>query len=400
MRTDTNVADGDTPLAGAGMNGQFDRNLFVLDRTRVADDFLFARHGDRARYLGQSQREKPLWLKQNEGRFRRLDDIELESLRRAPAVESETKVAAAPAGPNGETSSPDVRKDGDHKDVASIETLPGGCSPPYQPTPLPTPVKAKGPNGSTQNELPPYAEAATREAVGSQTESTPAGVAGDKRGRSGGSQRKQILLAGTSKAGPKRSPELMLLVLNSLTEVPIRWHAASQAGIHRKTLEYWIRCSAAGHDGYDIEWQDVTLRFHELCEFAVDEAHQKLLDLMLERAFFGYDKVLTYRGRVMYKIDQGLVGLGCEGPDAYLRDENGNPIPETVRKVDMKAMRFWLAWHRPEKWGRHRKVDAPREGGVLVIGGDVTKKPEYNTAASVQVRKWKAGSRMIQDAKE
>ena len=100
----------------------------------------------------------------------------------------------------------------------------------------------------------------------------------------------------------------------------------------------------------------------------------------------------------MYKIDQGLVGLGCQGPDAYLRDENGNPIPETVRKVDMKAMRFWLAWHRPEKWGRHPKVKAPREGGVLVIG-DVTKKPEYNTAASVQARKWKAGSRRIQDEK-
>jgi hypothetical protein len=400
MRTDTNVADGDTPLPGAGMKGQFDRNLFVLDRTRVADGFLFATHGDRARYLGQSQREKPLWLKQNEGRFRRLNDIKLESFRRAPAVESETKVAAAIAGPNGETSSPDVRKDGDHEDVASIDTLPRDCSPPYQPTTLPTPVKAKGPNGSTQTELLPYAEAATREAVGSQTESTPAGAIDGIRDRSGGGQRKkQKPPAGTSKAGPKRSPELMLLVLNSLAEVPIRWHAASQAGIHRKTLEYWIRCSAAGHDGYDIEWQDVTLRFHELCKFAVDEAHQKLLDLMLERAFFGYDKVLTYRGRVMYKIDQGLVDRGYEGPDAYLRDENGTPIPETVRKVDMKATRFWLARHRPEKWGRHREVNAPRAGGVLVVG-DVTKKPKYNTAASVQARTWKAGSRMIQDAKD
>jgi hypothetical protein len=176
------------------------------------------------------------------------------------------------AARRSETSSPDVRKDGDHKDVASIETLSEGCSPPYQPTPLPTPVKAKGPNGSTQTELPP-------------------GAIDGIRGRSGGGQRKtQKPPAGTSKAGPKRSPELMLLVLNSLTEVPIRWHAASQAGIHRKTLEYWIRCSAAGHDGYDIEWQDVTLRFHELCKFAVDEAHQKLLDLMLERAFFGMTK--------------------------------------------------------------------------------------------------------------
>ena len=35
MRTDTNVADGDTPLRRCGDNGQFDRNLFVLDRTRL-----------------------------------------------------------------------------------------------------------------------------------------------------------------------------------------------------------------------------------------------------------------------------------------------------------------------------------------------------------------------------
>ena len=101
----------------------------------------------------------------------------------------------------------------------------------------------------------------------------------------------------------------------------------------------------------------------------------------------------------MYKIDQGLVGLGCEGPDAYLRDENGNPIPETVHKVDMKASGYVLKRHRPETWGRHRKIDAPREGGVLVIG-DVTKKPEYNTAKSVRARKWKADSRRIRDEKE
>ena len=100
-----------------------------------------------------------------------------------------------------------------------------------------------------------------------------------------------------------------------------------------------------------------------------------------------------------YKIDQGLVGLGVQGPDAYLRDENGNPVPETVRKVDMKAMRFILEWCRPEKWGKHRKIDAPREGGVLVIG-DVTKKPKYDTAASVKARQWKAEWRRIREEKD
>ena len=170
-----------------------------------------------------------------------------------------------------------------------------------------------------------------------------------------------------------------------------------KAGIHRKTLEYWIKRSEAGDDGYDVKWQGVS-------GDSTNTANQrsrgtsKLIDIMFQRAFFGYDKVLTYRGRVMYKIDQGPVGLGYQGPDAYLKDENGNPVPETVREADKKAMRFILEWYRPE-WGKHPKIDAPREGGVLVIG-DVTKKPKYNTAASVKARKWKSWSRRIWEEKD
>ena len=339
------------------MNEQIHRNLFVLDRARTADGLLFVTGGDRCRYLGKSSREKPDWLKQNEGRYRRIEDVSRENAPRMPSVEAEINPGAGPAEPADSSSSPEVRNDGNDKDdVPSADPLLGDRSRPLESTSPPTPLKE-----SAEKQKPP---------------------------------------AGISRSTPKLCPELMLLVLNALTERPILYRAANKAGIHRKTLAYWIRRSEAGDDGYDIEWQDVTGRLHELCKSAIDEADQKLLDLVLERAFFGYDKVLTYRGRVMYKIDQGLVGRGYQGRDAYLKDENGNPIPETVRKVDMKAMRFWLAWHRPEKWGRQRKVGAPREGGVLVIGGDVTKKPKYNTAASVQARKWKAGSRMIQDAKE
>ena len=339
------------------MNEQIHPNLFVFDRARTADGLLFVTGGDRCRYLGKSSREKPDWLKQNEGRYRRIEDVLRENAPRMPSVEAEINPGAGPAEPADSSSSPEVRNDGNDKDdVPSADPLLGDRSRPLESTSPPTPVKE-----SAEKQKPP---------------------------------------AGISRSTPKLCPELMLLVLDALAERPFLYRAANKAGIHRKTLAYWIRRSEAGDDGYDIEWQDVTGRLHELCKLAIDEAVQILLDLVLERAFFGYAKVLTYRGRVMYKIDQGLVGLGYQGPDAYLRDENGNPIPETVRKVDMKAMRFWLAWHRPEKWGRQRKVEAPREGGVLVIGGDVTKKPEYNTAASVQARKWKAGSRMIQDAKE
>ena len=46
-------------------------------------------------------------------------------------------------------------------------------------------------------------------------------------------------------------------------------------------------------------WQGVRWRFHEHCESAIWEAHLKLEDDLFQRAFLGYDKVLTYRGRVM-----------------------------------------------------------------------------------------------------
>jgi hypothetical protein len=64
------------------------------------------------------------------------------------------------------------------------------------------------------------------------------------------------------------SPERMRIVFDSLTEVPILNHAATKAGIHRKTLEYWLRRSAAGDAGYDIEWQGMEWRFHEHCTSA------------------------------------------------------------------------------------------------------------------------------------
>ena len=190
----------------------------------------------------------------------------------------------------------------------------------------------------------------------------------------------------------------MRIVLNSLRERPILYQAADAADIHRKTLERWIRRSEAGDNGYDVKWQGITQRFHEHCESAIDEAHQNLEDEWLQRALHGYEKVLTHRGRVIYKIDQELVARGFQGPDAYLRDENGKPVPETVRKEDRKAQLHVLKRRRPETWGKHPKRNAPGAGGVLVIG-DATKKPKYNTDKSVRVRSWKADSRRIREEK-
>ena len=135
MRTDTNVADGDTPPASAAMkmNKQLHPNLFVFDRARTADGLLFATGGDRCRYLGKSSREKPEWLKQNEGKYRRIEDVLREDAPRMPSVEAEINLGAGPAGPADLSSSPEVRNDGDDKDdVASADPLLGDRSRPRE----------------------------------------------------------------------------------------------------------------------------------------------------------------------------------------------------------------------------------------------------------------------------
>jgi len=247
----------------------------------------------------------------------------------------------------------------------------GGRSPPYQPTTLPVPVQAII-KGTTKAELLPPANAAMSETKEPKTETTPLGAVGPKRGRRRGRQpENQKLPAEVAKAGRMLSPERMRIVLDSLTEVPILNHAATKAGIHRKTLEYWLRRSAAGDAGYDIEWQGIEWRFHEHCTSAIDEADDSL------RA-------------VMWQIAMGVVSK---------TDENGNFIVEACGQPNMKMARHFLEWQRPEKWGKRRKRHVPHNAGVLVIGGDVTKKPEYDTTASVKARKWKSFSRKFREAK-
>jgi hypothetical protein len=265
-----------------------------------------------------------------------------------------------------------VIMDMNRKGVAQVFSdnapLAGGRSPPYQRTTLPVPVQAII-KGTTKAELLPP-NAAMSETKEPKTETTPLGPVGPKRGRRRGRQpENQKLPAEVAKAGGMLSPERMRIVLDSLTEVPILYHAATKAGIHRKTLEYWLRRSAAGDAGYDIEWQGFEWRFHEHCTSAIDQADDSL------RA-------------VMWQIAMGVVSK---------TDENGNFILEACGQPNMKMARLFLEWQLPEKYGKRRKKHVPHNAGVLVIGGDVTKKPEYDTIASVKARKWKSFSRKFRE---
>ncbi len=343
-------------------------DLNTIVEGRVCDGILFAEHRDRILYIRTLVRDRPQWLKENAGKWRRIEDIRREAASLAAPVESEVNVVAASSAPNGQMSSHDARKDGDDEDdVAFVDTLTEDRSPPHEPASPPTPVNENAPIGSTQTELPRSAAAATRETNEPETDTTPLEETGRKQGRSGARQRKKRKLSAKVLKARRKG---MRAVLENLRECPIQRHAARKAGIHRRTLENWIKRSEAGDDGYDIEWQGIMWRFHEHCKTAIWEAHDDV------------------RGAV-YDIAMG---------EPY-KDELGHEVPHLyVRRPNGKMLRFLLESLRPEVYGKHPKVDIPQKGGVILVS-EVTKKPAKCSAASIKARKWKSMSAMVRKTK-
>ena len=322
----------------------------LIDYTRVADGFQFDTHRLRCQYLGKTAREKPRFLEEHRGQFERVEDV----LREFAQPPDDIGAARTEL-----TFSPDTRNEGDDHDNSLA-----GCSPPCQLESVPAPENGNVPSGSAQTELAPM-------------------ETGRKEGRVGRQRKKRRLSAKLSKARRK----LMLAVLEYLPDCPVLSDAARKAGIHRKKLEYWIKRSKAGDDGYDFECDGLMWRFHELVEFAIEEANDKILEVAWKLAMAG----------VVYKYDERLLSLGFEGAEAYLRDENEIPVVETIRNPNLKMCRFLLEWKYPEKYGKHPKVDIPHQGGVVLIGAQPKK---TCPPASIKARQWKALSRRFREIKD
>ena len=139
--------------------------------------------------------------------------------------------------------------------------------------------------------------------------------------------------------GRKLSPERMRTVLESIRENPILSNAANKAGIHPKGLAYWLKCSAAGDAKYRLEWEGFELGFHEHCQTAIEEAHDK----PQEAAWY--------------------IAMSTD-----LKDGDGEPVPQASWKEKGKLLRLLLETGRPDKWGKNRKIDVRRIGADKLFG--------------------------------
>ena len=251
-------------------------------------------------------------------------------------------------------------KDADDYDQASLVPQ---CSPASQPASRPTAVNADLLGGPTQTDLVPINEARPTETQPLETETLPPldNPARKPKRSASRAPEKQISSARKANSAQKLSPERMRIVLSALTKRPILVDAAVKAGIHPKTLASWLRRSEAGHDGYDIKWCGVRWRFHEACEFAIEEARNLLL------------------------------GTACQlAMEATVKfDDDGNTIEEAVGSSNPKVMKSVLEWLRSETWAEPRKRNTRWTGGVIVLGQH-PKASNKGWASSVRARQWKA----------
>ncbi len=189
--------------------------------------------------------------------------------------------------------------------------------------------------------------------------------------QSGGRALGKVSLAslGISDAGKKSSPERMRLFLDKLTEWPNVSKAALLSGVTYQSIRYWLKKSATGQpgDGFDLQYADELKRFHEHYEDARDGGIQKVEDAYIERAVAGYYETLHHQGQVKYQFDEDLIALGETGPDAYLRDENGKPVPERIHHQDPEVMLAVLKAWRRDTYGQHDTLDIMHKGGVMVV---------------------------------
>lgn len=181
---------------------------------------------------------------------------------------------------------------------------------------------------------------------------------------------------GRPPGGQKRTPELMLRVVQQLSTIPVIKDACLMNGITTHTAKLWLTKSRLGQsgDGFDLVMnpdddpsEQITVRFHEAWDQALKDGAQTVYKAALTRAL-GYREPLTYQGRVIYKIDPEAERLGLTGMDAYLLDGEGRPIPESVEKQDPDVMMFLLKGLMPETFGNRTKIEMEGKiSGVLVV---------------------------------
>jgi hypothetical protein len=121
-----------------------------INKALTFDGFVFPTQFDRIRYIVTLVRDRPQWLENNPGKWRRIKDVQQEIAARRPRAESLVDLDAEPAGPNDQTS-PGIQHHVDDKDDMAIVYR----SSPNETTSAPPLAPETGEDGTTKSEAVP-----------------------------------------------------------------------------------------------------------------------------------------------------------------------------------------------------------------------------------------------------
>lgn len=148
--------------------------------------------------------------------------------------------------------------------------------------------------------------------------------------------------------------------LEALRNVPVIRHACEAVGVNRTTA--W-RAREADEE-FAKAWDDAM-------EEGVDRAEQEAF----RRAVVGFEEPVVDKGRLAYRYERHVDPDGNEQYRPVL-DDNGQPVPLTVRKHSDALLALYLK-------GRRKKVYADRTELTGADGGPVQQIDETAKAARV-----------------
>lgn len=148
----------------------------------------------------------------------------------------------------------------------------------------------------------------------------------------------------------KLTPEKLTAFCAALAETCNVGKAAAAVGISRYTAYIWRKEDS----DFAERWDDALKAGLLMLE---DEAHR--------RAFDGVEEPITHQGQLSYQLEHYIDEEGKQQAQVK-RDENGQPIPLTVKKYSDTLAIFLLKAHAPEKYRENTRMELTgAEGGPV-----------------------------------
>ena len=188
----------------------------------------------------------------------------------------------------------------------------------------------------------------------------------------------------------KRSKEMLEQCVAEMADCANVSETARRCGITPWLMYYWKRRSEDGYPGYSIDMGGMdddgnllVAEFHEAWDAALEIGNDYLEQEAQRRAVAGYEEPVVHKGIQAFVRDATTGELEL--------DENGKPIPLTIRRYSDRLLEVLLKARRPETFRENMKLEAHVTGGVLAI--------PQSDQANLSAEDWAARFRDNQDGK-